>query len=143
MADIAALKQVLTAVQEADALEKAGTPIQVHWRQGVWAAVLDEMSPSCGTAMCFAGWKAYLDGYTENVWDTNDYDEPYLLALRNPKTDEDIPSDGVGFYAAEVLELDSYEADTLFEGSNTLEDLESIVADIEAGTLTRDEEDDY
>jgi len=100
-----------------------------RWNQQQWVTGYNTAGQSCGTAGCFAGWRCFLDGFTEVdqmgisvsdktgfVLQPTDYSRADFL---DPRT---IPG-----HAAEVLGLDRDQAMILFEASNTLEDLKGIV----------------
>lgn len=94
-------------------------------------------NPQCGTAMCFAGHTAILAGGKPVFSTAYGIDPGEELSFGTVRT-----ADGgdrhVSTYAAELLGLDTVDADELFSGDNTLEDLEKLVADITAngGELT-------
>jgi len=139
MADISKLKTVLGIVKELAALQEHPTakPMDhkyqgLFWKQDEWireAFPIDlvdidlvdnvDNGPSCGTAMCFAGWTAYLDGFTDV--------DGYERVMVNPTTGETLAMDGIEEYATDSLDLTTYQADDLFEGGNELSDLEEII----------------
>jgi hypothetical protein len=143
MADIMKLRTVLGIVKELAALQEHPTakPLDhkypgLFWGQSEWlrpaypidfvdfnsgADVLAEVAnaPSCGTAMCFAGWTAWVDGYT-------DVDSSGWMVDR--VTGEKLAQQEIEGHAKESLDLDWEWADALFDGSNTLEDIELIIS---------------
>lgn len=88
-----------------------------EWDQEVWRQVT-----SCGTVACFAGWACALNGdrFNPDDWE-------FVI------TDESGVSSPIEDRAREILGLAIGEADWLFDGGNTLYDLEQIVE-----TLCRD-----
>lgn len=83
----------------------------------------------CKTAFCFAGWRAYVDGFDP---ETNNYGELVGLVKQDHPTpgQETVldPRDGsIGRYAERRFQLDADEADELFAAPNSLEDLGRIV----------------
>ena len=86
-----------------------------HWHQLQWIT----QRPGCGTAYCFAGWRAALDGYTEES-------RRWCCAV-DPTTGRSV---SIPDYAEECLGLTSEQADELFHPFNTLADLERIVAEL-------------
>ena len=106
-------------------------PEGVGWDQREWVrSVLDEDRNMCGTALCFAGWAAYLNGYTEPVVEQFGVDRARFVevdALRNPATGETLRWNEISSFARERLGLNYREADALFFGGNDLSDLHIIV----------------
>jgi len=97
-----------------------------QWNQATWR---------CGTGMCFAGWACTLAG---GHWYDIDGDIAYLdiepeddHSRYEQFTDLSFPLIHVQDRAQRLLDLDDDICDALFIGSNTLEDLERIVAEIE------------
>lgn len=83
----------------------------------------------CGTSYCFAGWAAYLDGYTEYVPPVPDsngitYSEG---TLRNPKDGKTLDAVQVQHLASDLLDINERDADALFEAGNTRTDLRRYV----------------
>lgn len=105
------------------------------WRQEDWYMVIDwekrEVVPhlveieytevnSCGTAMCFAGHAALMEGFPA----------PPKTGNWTRRVDgEDYP-EGVDQFARKRLGLDYDVAEELFDGSNTLEVLEKMIEEI-------------
>jgi hypothetical protein len=126
MVNAQALTETLAAVEKE---VERGTGL---WDQSDWA----QQTP-CGTAGCFAGWRAFLDGYTRLE------DGPttiYPRRLVNPRTGDSLPmydddgrpwpDDGttVARHAQQRFGLEQNQAETLFAMNNTLHDLREIVA---------------
>jgi hypothetical protein len=121
MTDANALNETLAAV-EAEVAAGTGRFVQGTY---VWAT-------PCGAAGCFAGWRAFQDGYTE-VHESGEY-------LVNPKTGAVLPVYAAGgsafprtgttvaLYAMRRFGLDRDEAHLLFDGENTLADIREMVA---------------
>lgn len=104
-----------------------------RWNQDVW---VEEIRASeahlCGTAGCFAGWRAFLDGYTV-------LDDSYRVLI-NPITGDTLGIDGWDFddghiseHARQRLGITVEQARKLFSSENSLEDLKRIVDQIVAG----------
>lgn len=75
----------------------------------------------CNTAACFAGWSVLLDGWRPRVTDENE--------IELSKDGETIGDWEVELVAMEILGLGAYDAATLFESENTLDDLRILVND--------------
>lgn len=105
------------------------------WRQDDWYMVIDwekrEVVPhlveieytevnSCGTAMCFAGHAALMEGFPA---------PPKGGPWVRPVDGEDYP-EGVDQFARKRLGLDYDVAEELFDGTNTLEVLEKMIEEI-------------
>jgi hypothetical protein len=98
--------------------------IEAHpeeWNQEKW---------HCGSAYCFAGHAATLSGAVF-VTTPGDPDPDDTIHVLGPGDDK---PHAVYYYAAGALGLDPYgrAADRLFDGSNTLDDLRRVVADLTA-----------
>ena len=83
------------------------------------------VAPTCGTAMCFAGWAVCMDD-----------PKARLLILRGSyEADEVLLGDGqvmdISKRAQEVLGLHREEADRLFSGGNTLDEIERTLREWE------------
>ena len=90
-----------------------------QWNQGEWAE-----QTACGTVACFAGTAVMLTGY--------DFDfTVYEDEVRS--TDKVTTGDNIRDVATIELGLTAIQADFLFYGGNTLEDLEQYV-----GLITHD-----
>lgn len=109
--DQLALRETMDAVLAASA--------EGRWRQDVWFENRDAYGKECGTAGCFAGWCAFLDGYTVIDWNT--------VMLFNPATHRTLLKNQVRYWAQERLGLDDNQATVLFAATNTLEDLKELV----------------
>lgn len=85
-----------------------------EWDQEVWRQVRP-----CGTVACFAGWACALNGdrFNPDDWD-------FVI------TDESGVSFPIEDRAREILGLTIGDADWLFDGGNTLDDLEQIVEEL-------------
>jgi hypothetical protein len=126
MANAEKLKAVLKVVKEVDRLRKNPRSRKfkgLFWDQRDWIQPVDKngtpTEEACGTAMCFAGWTMYLEGYTEPVVGGTE--------LKNPETGEIVDSALISSDAAEVLELTQWQADVLFEAGNKIPDLENMI----------------
>jgi hypothetical protein len=142
MADVAKLRRVLARVEEEAAKDGHG-----GWNQGVWA-VSQGSEPGkaeCGTAFCFAGWVAALDGMLP-TWQRVGPDAEWQWVATQVSTPEGV--EYISDYARRSLELDWDSAWVLFGGSNTLDDLRRHVEHIaQFGTtqskVTLADSDDY
>jgi hypothetical protein len=115
MVDKELLYETLDAVIAADAVG--------DWDQKRWVGPSGSSHPhSCGTAGCFAGWRAVLDGYT---WRTNKDNR-----LLNPRTGHEVY---IPDHARERLGLNGEQTFALFLYKNTLDDLKYIVDEIAGG----------
>jgi hypothetical protein len=128
----------------ASELRRVMAHIEAHqdrWWQGAWRIDLDKLTvgardeegrelATCGTAFCFAGWKAELDGVR---WGRGD-DMPYGYALDETVILPDGRETDAAAYAMETLGLDLAQAKRLFSPGNTLDDLRRIVANLCAAT---------
>ena len=123
----------------------------IHWYQGDWRVQVTDngirswipspivrrgkqqvYKPDCHTAFCFAGWACELSGEptdwsgSSSLW-ANEYDfpgetpDPEVLKMRRVSVSQ---------RAQRVLDLDPWEARTLFNGTNTLIDLRRKIAAI-------------
>jgi hypothetical protein len=98
-----------------------------QWRQSTWGVQLD--TQACGTAFCFAGWVAKLDGVAMR------WDESVLYGVETPGGWE-----SPGVYARNMLGLDAGQALELFNRRNTLPVLEAMVEALTADPhVSRDE----
>jgi hypothetical protein len=99
-------------------LRKTLDHIKAHpqeWDQQTW---------HCGTAMCFAGHAAMLDGGAEWL-------HPSDMCEHVADAEGRVTS--VATYARRALGLDECQAATLFAPDNDLDDLEEIIGEIESG----------
>lgn len=112
-----------------DLLTKTLAHIEAHpetWYQEDWRVRTD-----CGTACCFAGWAATLDGCVWYVRDDDLAEDDLdgwaeLITIGGATV-------GVGEHAAKILGLSRYDADRLFDGGNNLTALRRIVGELIAG----------
>jgi hypothetical protein len=146
MADIKKLKDVLQIVKEVAALQEHPTakPLDhkytdLFWRQDEWLreeytndSAYDVNTDTyigrgevCGTAMCFAGWTAWVDGYREV-----DGQSGYMV---NPKTDHKLANHEIEKYAKDSLLLNWEQTNWLFDGDNEIADIEEAISEIEKG----------
>jgi hypothetical protein len=123
------------AVEWAEA--EAARPEGGHWLQPSWVRDLSTLSPaereareaqglhlaSCGTAYCIAGWVAQHEAGPENV------SVPSVSVTAGGRTWM------IDDYAAARLGLNFMDADRLFAGSNTIEDVRRIAEEIVGGPL--------
>lgn len=133
MADNKKLRAVMAVVED-----ETRWPKGVVWDQSDWVydvEVDDENGkPMCGTALCFAGWCAYLDGYTQpyrikdTVMGTRE-----ITGLENPDTGIVLNISRLPAYAADSLGISRDDAAHLFEGGNDLETLQEMVANLADG----------
>jgi hypothetical protein len=104
-----------------------------RFNQGAWA----EETP-CGTAGCFAGWRAFLDGYTfleegERLVNRTTGESLALWPWGEDEAGgedeaECEAGDTVAEHATRRFGLNRGQADSLFSGRNTLNDLRRKVA---------------
>lgn len=135
MADIEGLKAVLKTIKETQLM-----PEGFRWDQSQWLKILlpediedsnrldisgrPVAKPWCGTSMCFAGWAVYNAGYTQSVKVDG---EPVLMNAEHRYVSEG----EVQYMAARILDLNSDDAQALFEGDNDIEALEDHIDRIE------------
>jgi len=112
-------------------LKKTLAHIEAHpeqWNQRDWRDVDHDLR--CGTACCFAGWAALLNGST---WDVPDSEIENYDWDHDPNGDKLADVDGgraVSRVATRALGLTWTQADQLFAGGNDIEDLRAIVAEL-------------
>lgn len=128
---------------------------KTRWYQGYWRTTMKRIgrgakvtSPTCGTAMCFAGWAVQLDKGRYLVPDSKAATYPgpaYHLELLRPRKAE--IKNGDAFYDSEVgaqvitvrrrarnvLGLTRDEGQWLFHERNSLTTLRRVVRDIKNG----------
>lgn len=82
----------------------------------------------CGTAGCFAGWAALLNGHTPrwHHFGSDDWESAYAC-------DEEGRCVLISEVAESLLELTKREADVLFYGKNKIEDIELMVKNLANG----------
>jgi hypothetical protein len=122
MANIEKLRAVLAKIEADPTL----------WDQAFWIKRTD-----CGTAGCFAGWACMLDGAKPiglRHWDEGVEQAAEVITSAGVVQDVDSA-------AAEILDLTEPEADILFYGDNTLDDLRAYVDAIAVGNLQEVHED--
>ena len=126
MPDADLLYETLDAVIEADTGNR--------WIQGEWitplardGSITEVVSDWCGTAGCFAGHRAFLDGAVPIV--------AHGVVSRSRVLLPDGQITGVEVYAEDRLRLTNTQSLRLFAGSNSLEDLKQIVDQIVAGEI--------
>jgi hypothetical protein len=106
------LRETLDAVIAADAVG--------DWNQQAWMYSRHRAPEgSCGTAGCFAGWRAILDGYTQASGVQGAAVDPINRTFVDVMT-----------HATKRLGLNGFQADVLFAGTNTLKDLKRIVDEL-------------
>lgn len=135
MPDIAELKRILEIIED-DKKKPTGT----SWDQGYWFRSFErwdilnqeDVNTTCGTAMCFAGWKVYLDGHTKFVPAARDeYGDYHDSRMVNPTTGKAVTYAEARDYAMKALGLTEEQADLLFSEDNELYDLERVIRNIE------------
>jgi len=91
---------------------------------------------SCGTAFCFAGWAAKVEG-SKLLIPTWQYSGDYSILDIEHVQDKDGNIHNIKNFAMKALGISSVDAGTLFDASNDLEDIETEVMWIalEAGYL--------
>ena len=138
MADVKKLREVLKTIKEVEKLRQNPRSRKfkgLYWDQGDWLQPVsdsekyedDKTVEVCGTAMCFAGWTLYLDGFTKvdrDAW-----------MMVNPENGDTVEIDMISTVAAERLDLEYGEADRLFAGGNDIDHLAAIINDIHAGRI--------
>ena len=105
--------------------------------QGAWR---------CESGMCFAGWTAQLTGYTWAALSDSDYAELVIdpdgseigdydlgLDVLAPGVNISTPVSSAGRVARKELNIDHDDADILFYGRNTVENLEQAVKHLANG----------
>lgn len=105
-------------------LEEVMDYIKTHpeqLRQDVWAT----QKADCGTACCFAGWTAVLNGYQLDWLEDDD--------MTSIVRDKDGIHHVISDLAEELLDLTQFEGDVLFAGSNTIDELEQMVKNLANG----------
>lgn len=125
-------------------LDKTMAHIEAHldaWNQASWAQYegddldTDELAqilmddpnnPPCGTGMCFAGWACVLSGHKLH-FRTLDW-APYGAEAVMCNTDHGL--DDIPETAQELLGITFAERNELFDGGNTLEDLQALVDEL-------------
>lgn len=103
-------------------MEKIKSDLE-SWNQESWFAMYDQdgypwypgdFGEPCETAYCFAGWTGIMTGFEKPAKETKTWD------WRND-------GEHISDYAQRALGLSTAQADTLFAGENTLDDLENLV----------------
>lgn len=105
-----------------------------HWDQRDWRQVADNR---CGTAMCFAGWAAHLDG-GRWISDPDDSLAEYLTPVADDRRRDIItPADhwlelpgsviGADKRATRILGITEEQAEVLFDEDNSLATLVRLV----------------
>ena len=93
-----------------------------EWDQSAWAF----RHPTCGTTLCFAGFAVTRAGYTL-MWGSLPHAS--FCADLSAEQPED---EWIEVVARRVLRLNESEAERLFRGANTLDDLRVAIRVIEA-----------
>jgi hypothetical protein len=135
-------------IVNASLLQRTMEQIEAHpqdWKQSVWIEK-PEGGVRCGTVGCFAGWAVALSGGEFWFGPNGEWNSAESVLLDSLPGDirESLEvwayreSDGDGGHvvvvdlprtARELLGVDPYRADRLFNGSNRLSDLRRLVAD--------------
>lgn len=129
------MSAVITDPEKIDLLRRALKHITEHpdeWDQSYWA-----MRRDCGTTCCLAGHIVLLDGWVL------DYPPPRpgyaeTATCKRPDDEQTMFIDQV---AAQAIGLAAYgvDAEALFEGTQTLDDLWLLAAKLTGGAITRPE----
>lgn len=90
-----------------------------EWDQSEWFVKYD-----CGTSCCFAGNLLLHHGYKPYFMD-DDSEVAWMVT-----TPDGSKMSGVGETARELLDLNSVQAELLFDAQNSMDDLRRIVADL-------------
>ncbi len=93
----------------------------------VEAAEWKKEEVSCNTTFCTAGWAAILNGYTLKK-----------DALEHEYAWKDGQKYDIAGLAQDLLEIDTYVADVLFDGDTDNDDAAEILGDLGAGGSARD-----
>ncbi len=134
--DVVALLETLEVVQRAI---KVGL-----WEQAAWinpepiaSGKLEWQGKEfCGTAGCFAGWRAMLDGGMVLHRDDLEVVDGYTNAILEFPDGTQIPACSVGSWARDRLGLTIPQAEALFAGDHDLSDLEELVSQMVAAAIT-------
>lgn len=108
-------------------LDNAMAHIVAHpeeWNQGYWAA---RVGPSCNTAYCLGGTVAAQAGAAME-WDTSRFGDAAHYCI-----DPEGNRQKIDAYAQQLLELSNGDADILFDGINSLENLQRMVELLKLG----------
>lgn len=81
---------------------------------------------SCGTSFCFAGHTAIHEGFPAPPLDDS------ITWFRQVKDDDGVYHEDVSDFAREVLGLDYDQSDALFDSSNSLDDIETMIKTLHA-----------
>lgn len=135
--DVVALVETMEVVTKAS---KIGL-----WNQGTWLSfgsdhvgALEWQNHSfCGTAGCFAGWRAILDGAALRRTTGNDPSHPYLDYVQFPDGSRSRVGD-IGIWASKRFGITDEQGEALFSGRNNLKDLERIVGEIVASAIAEE-----
>jgi hypothetical protein len=108
---------------------------QERWYQLYWARPdLDDQNNVCGTSCCFAGFAILAHGYTykwerEPLFGCFDAQiiNPSGDTARDPRSDLPLDEDGTRSLAIELLDLTQPQARALFDGANTLEEIQAFI----------------
>jgi hypothetical protein len=129
--DVEKLRRVLAQVEEEAAKGSGSRWDQCHWAISRGGTAVEPTPDTCGTAFCFAGWAAVLDG-AQLHWGKG-YESGALVWVAEFQRRADGYMDDISEYAQRSLGLTSDEANVLFLGSNTLDDLRAIVQSLVDG----------
>lgn len=103
------------------------------WNQATWYdPIRDDQGNFCGTAGCFAGHRAFLDGY-KLVWRDNWHRLPGYYEIENTVQDCILNFASIPSYVQNRLELTDHQAEVLFSENNTLDELKEMVNALLAG----------
>ena len=124
--DPQALRDNMKLVNEADAY---GLLMQDVWftdTQRDQTSLPDKPMWHCGTAACFAGWKALSDGFVDLRIDGRDY-----MTLAHPDG-RSLQTSEISEYARIAFGLTDAQAQTLFRWSNSIYRLRELVEEMVA-----------
>lgn len=120
MADKMKLQELVTVLRGADQ--------RSEWEQNSY--VIEAEEAMCGTAMCSAGWAATMAGYYPRFDNVNrPYDSWYRVGERNSGPN---PSNYAYALGKTYLELNAFEANTVFLASASVRDIDDMEAIINA-----------
>jgi hypothetical protein len=136
VADVAKLRLVLKYIEEELAKEAAPSSATraAGWDQAWWGVSRSDLAveprwDTCGTAFCFAGWTAVLDG-VQPLWERVVLSNGEQVWACTDIRHGNGQCDPVELHAQDSLGLTGEQADNLFFADNTIDDLRRIVQEI-------------